>query len=103
LLLIFFSFFWYPRFTVEETRIIFGLDDIKLIRITCISKDCRGATLFKLDSVNSTPNKCPYCHARWTVGGEPILAFRFVHWLRRLHRHEDDWVEVKIEIDADSA
>ena len=73
---------------VKETRIIFGVQDMVGVRLTC--RECgNGATLTLRDSIHM-PTECPFCHARWRNGENTIPAQRLIDAVRMALREDPE-------------
>ena len=85
---------------VQETRIIFDLDDLKRTRLQCSLDSCDGKVVFGLvgvretDLIVKTPAVCPRCGEQWQVGRRAEA----VDQLLRAIQTALDWVNPSAKI-----
>ena len=84
----------------KEQRILFGLSDIKHIRIKCEQPNCKEETLFSTTGETLIPRSCPYCNSPWDNGRERIHELDFVALIREeIKRQESSQTRIRMEIE----
>ena len=86
---------------VKETRIIFGLDDIKRFRIACGNPDCQYEMVFPLPGSWIDFQKCPYCKKNWVREEHGLKEFHILHDMQSILREKDRPVRLHFEIEAE--
>ena len=84
----------------KETRIIFGVFDIKSIRLKC--KKCGEPTYFSLKESTTAPHTCPHCNEQWILMSTSIKELTFVSKFREMVRDlptEESLAEIQFEIE----
>ena len=83
----------------KEQRILFGLSNIKHIRIKCNKPNCEEETLFSTTGHASIPFDCPYCNSPWRDGQKRIHELEFVALIREeIERQESSRIKIRLEI-----
>ena len=92
---------------VKETRTVFGLDDIRQVRIIC-SKCCGEIARSLAHSSNLLPEKCPNCFDEWwdrhsmpRAIEATIEALKAINRLMNILKVETGPVDVRFEIDGE--
>ena len=84
----------------KEQRILFGLSDIKHIRIKCNKPNCGEETLFSTTGHALIPQGCPYCNRPWHDGQKRIHELEFVALIREeIERQESSQIKIRLEIE----
>lgn len=87
---------------VKETRIVFGLNDIKALRYQC--GRCKGEVLQALGRDEDVPRSCPLCPAVWVHGETDGVNYALVAALRRVLSQEGDLpMNIRLELDGQVA
>ena len=84
----------------KEQRILFGLSEIKHIRIKCERPNCKEETLFSTTGHALIPTSCPYCNSPWSDGRDRIHEIEFVALIREeIERQESSKIKIRLEIE----
>ena len=84
----------------KEQRILFGLSDIKHIRIKYGESNCGGEALFSTTSKTLIPAICPHCNSSWMDGCLLIPELHFVTLIRdEIMRQESSRIKIRLEIE----
>ena len=84
----------------KEQRIVFGLSDIKSIRLMC--RKCEEPTYFSLKKSTTAPHNCPHCKEQWILADNSIKELKFVSRFRELVKDLDNGellAEIQFEIE----
>ena len=84
----------------KETRIIFGLSDIKNLRFVC--RKCKGETLYPVSAEKGYPtDQCPHCGTQFSFGAKtgPGIIDKLVVAIQTVIANDDSLkVELKFEM-----
>ena len=79
----------------KETRIVFGVEDIKAVRLWCSISTCNREVLVPIGS--EPPSACPFCYqGDWSRGRTHQLFLA----LESLREHGAGPVSIRFEIDG---
>ena len=86
----------------KETRILFGLVDIKNIRIKCGKLTCGEEILFSTTGT-SIPETCPHCNDPWTDGRQRLPELNFVKLVRDgIESQKSSKIRIRLEIEEEN-
>lgn len=84
---------------VKEKRIVFTIEDIRLVRLQC--NNCQGEVGCRLSSEYQLPVFCPHCSERWTIKQND--AQRLISTLNMLLRNNGDVMPYNISFEIEEA
>ncbi len=93
---------------VQETRIIFDLSDLSVVRLVCALGDCDGEVILRLvgiqqtDTIVKTPLQCPRCGREWQLGQRAEAANRLLRAIQAAMDWPSPSVKIRFEIPVQS-
>ena len=86
----------------QESRIIFGLSDLKSFRFVC--RKCKGGTIYPVSAKKSYPtDKCPHCGTQFCFGEGSGIVDKLVEAMQNvLANNESLKVDLKFEMEDES-
>ena len=87
---------------VKETKIVFDLGDMAMIRLRCVK--CNGEASHQWDTKKDIPSECPWCGIQWmpsVPGREPALK-RLTAALRDVASQDYCGIRLRFEINVDA-
>ena len=86
----------------KEHRIIFGLSDIKCIRLKCGNPSYKEASLLSVYRFTHTPPQCPHSRKDWMIDGQYVQELNFISVLREMVQQQsraEASAEIQTEIE----
>ena len=86
----------------KEKRIIFGIPDLKKIRIVC--RGCGNEVAYQVSRATlPLPDKCPLCESLWKLDNTNRPEYRYLESIRELILTDDSLaIDFKMEIEEEA-